>query len=113
MTDPRRAKIYRTVLSAVFADVDRGVMRQVALARGVERLLMLGESDERPAERIQRENAEALREMNELGNNRDSAKKVASRRSTDPHTREILAQRFRRARRRRPRRAKTKRAVLV
>jgi hypothetical protein len=112
VTDPRLADQYWGVLSAVFADVDRGVMRQVAMARGVERLLKIGENDERPAERIQRENAEALREMDELGNTRDAAWKVAGRRSKDPHTRLILAQRFRRARRRRPRRTKMKRAAL-
>jgi hypothetical protein len=46
------------------------------MARGVERLLRIGE-DERPAERIQRENAAALREMDELGNTRDAAWKLA------------------------------------
>lgn len=105
--DPRRAAIYRAVLLAVLADADRGVARQVVLARGVERLLMIGESDERPAERIQRENAAALHAMKERGNTRGAAMKVAKLFSKDPHTREILAQRFRRLRR-----AKTKRAVF-
>jgi hypothetical protein len=80
----------------------------VVVARGIERLRPIFEGDERPAERIRRENASALIEMASLGNSRNAAMQVARRRSTDPHTRKILAQRFRRLRR-----TKNKRALLV
>jgi len=82
-------------------DVQRRVTTEVVIARSVERLLALFESDERPAERKRRENLAALQEMAALGNTRDSARQVANRRSSDPHTREMLAQHFRRLRRER------------
>jgi hypothetical protein len=95
------ADLYRAALLAVFADQDRGVVRSVVIARGVEWLLRIGESHELPSERIRRENAEALRAMDALGNTPASAWKVAARYSTNPHTRLMYAQRFRRCRRRR------------
>lgn len=91
---------------AIVADVERRVAREVVVARGVERLSTIIES-ERPAERIRRENASALAEMEARGNTPNSAMQVAKLRSKDPHTREMLAQRFRRLRR-----IKNKRAVF-
>jgi hypothetical protein len=87
------------VVREIAADVERRVARDVVVARGVERLLPFFESDELPTERIRRENASALREMAALGDTRDAAMKVARRLSSDPHRREMLAQRFRRLRR--------------
>jgi hypothetical protein len=87
------------IVRAIVADVERRVTPEVVVARGVERLLIVIEGDERPAERYRRENASALREMEALGNTRDSAMQVARRRSTDPITRHNLAQRFRGLRR--------------
>ena len=83
---------------------------EIVVARGVERLMAISyiAGDERPAERIRRENASALLEMAALGNGRDAAMRVAGRRSLDPYTRERLAQRFRRLRR-----TKMKRALRV
>jgi hypothetical protein len=88
------------IVCAIVADVERRVATEVIVARGLERLLLIIEGDERPAERLRRENASALLEMAALGNTRDAAMQVARRRSSDPHTREMLAQRFRRLRRR-------------
>jgi hypothetical protein len=83
----------------ILADVRRFVAPGIVAARGVERLLVIKEGDELPAERRRRENTSALLEMEALGNTRDAAMKVARRRSSNPHTREMLAQRFRRLRR--------------
>ena len=55
-------------------------------------------------ERVERENAWALREMDKRGNSRDSAWKVAGLLTKDPHARLMYTQRFRRCRRRRRRR---------
>jgi hypothetical protein len=99
MADPddRLAAAVREIV----ADVERRVAPSIIVARGVERLtLLLFDTDERPAERIRRENASALLEMAARGNTRDAAMKVAKLRSQDPHTRQMLAQRFRRLRRR-------------
>jgi hypothetical protein len=96
------------IVREIIADVNRRVTPDVVVARGVERLLIAIEGDERPAERIRRENDAAMREMAARGNTRDSARQVANLWSRDPHTREILAQRFRRLRR-----TKKKRAVFV
>ena len=104
MVNGDHADLYRAELRALFADVDRGVMRPVAVARCVERLTKIGASDERPAERVERENAWALREMDKRGNSRDSAWKVAGLLTKDPHARLMYTQRFRRCRRRRRRR---------
>ena len=71
MVNGDHADLYRAELRALFADVDRGVMRPVAVARCVERLTKIGASDERPAERVERENAWALREMDKRGNSRE------------------------------------------
>lgn len=71
----------------------------VAVARGVQRVLAIIEPDERPAERIARENAAMLAEMAALGNTRSAATIVAMRRSSDPNARYNLAQRLRRLRR--------------
>jgi hypothetical protein len=87
------------VVRAIALDAQRRVALEVVVARGVERLLPLFESDEFPTERIRRENASALREMAALGDTRDAAMKVARRRSSDPHRQEMLAQRYRRLRR--------------
>ena len=88
------------LVRAIIADVRRGITDAVVVARGVERLTAIIEGDERPAERIRRENASALQEMAAFrGNTRDAAMKIAQRWSCDPHTQEILAQRFRRLRR--------------
>jgi hypothetical protein len=83
---------------AIVDDAERRMARSIVVARGVERLTRLFES-ERPAERIRRENAAALAEMAARGNSRGSASQVAKRWSRDPHTRQMLAQRFRRLRR--------------
>ena len=94
--DPRHIDLVR----AIIADVRKGVTDAIVVARGVERLAALIEGDERPAERIRRENASALLDMAAfLGNSRDAAMQIARRRTSDPHTRKILAQRFRRLRR--------------
>jgi hypothetical protein len=92
--DPRHIDFVRTII----ADIRRGIPDAVVVARGVERLTAIIEGDERPAERIRRENASALLEMAAFGNGRDAARKVADRWSLDPYTRERLAQRFRRLR---------------
>ncbi len=96
------------IVRAIVADVERRVATEVVVARGVERLLMIIEGDERPAERMRRENASALLEMEALGNTRNAAMQVARRRSNDPNTRHNLAQRFRRMRRQ-----KSKRTVCI
>jgi hypothetical protein len=93
--DPRHIDFVRTII----ADIRRGVTDAVVVARGVEFLGVLIEGDERPAERYRRENAQALREMAALGDSRDSAMQVARRWSSDPNTRQTLAQRFRGLRR--------------
>lgn len=95
MTDPR----LKEAVQEIIADMQRRVAPETVLSRGLEKLEAVIESDERPAERIRRENAKALLEMAALGNTRDAAMLVARRRSSDPHTREILAQRYRRLRR--------------
>jgi hypothetical protein len=51
------------IVRAIIADVERRVTPDVVVARGVQRLLIVIEGDERPAERIRRENDAALREM--------------------------------------------------
>lgn len=95
-TDPRLV----AAVNAIFDDaVARQRSRAVVVARGVQRLKLIIEGDERPAERIRRENASALSEMAALGNTRGAAMKVASRRESDPHKRTMLAQRLRRLRR--------------
>ena len=106
VSDPRLVAAVR----AIVADAGRLVAPEIVVARGVERLMAISyiAGDERPAERIRRENASALLEMAALGNGRDAAMRVAGRRSLDPYTRERLAQRFRRLRR-----TKLKRAVRV
>ena len=89
---------------AIVIDVtERHIAPSVAAARGVDRILSLIGSDERPAERIARENAEALRLMAELGDGPGAAMKVARRWSDDPHERHNLAQRFRNLRRKKKR----------
>ena len=87
------------VVRAIVLDVENRVTINVVVARGVQRLLPFLESAELPTERVRRENAAALREMAALGDTRDAAMKVARRLSSDPHRREMLAQRFRRLRR--------------
>jgi hypothetical protein len=106
VSDLRELQLVAAV-RAIVADVERRVAREVVVARGVERLLTIIESEQRPAERIRRENTAALIEMAALGNTRDAAMQIAKRRSGDPHTRQMLAQRFRRLRR-----IKNKRAVF-
>jgi hypothetical protein len=99
MGSPRRTDIER-VVRAIVADADRRVMREVVVARGIERIEhLLDGGSELPLERIRRENVAALAEMAACSNRRDAAKQVARRWSSDPHTQEILAQRFRRLRR--------------
>jgi hypothetical protein len=96
--DPRLVAAVR----AIIADVRKGITDAVVEARGVERLMAISyiAGDERPVERYRRENASALLEMAAFrGNTRDAAIKIAERRTSDPHTQEILAQRFRRLRR--------------
>jgi hypothetical protein len=87
------------VVRAIALDAQRRVALEVVVARGLERLSPFIESEELPSERARRENAAALREMAALGDTRDAAMKVARRMSSDPHKREMLAQRFRRLRR--------------
>src|SRR5258708_2765330 len=88
------------IVRAIVADAGRQVATEVVVARGVQRLLIAIEGDERPAERWRRKNAEALQEMAALGNSRDAARIVAGRRSKDPNKRHNFAQRFRGLRRR-------------
>jgi hypothetical protein len=95
-SDPRLAAVVR----AIIEDVGRRVAPAIVEARGVERLMVIIEGDERPAERYRRENAAALIEMEALGNTRDAAMRVARRWSSDPIERHNLAQRFRGLRRR-------------
>jgi hypothetical protein len=90
---------FAPIVRAIIADVRRQVAPAIVEARGVERLLLVIEGDERPRERMRRENASALLEMAALGDSRDAAMQVARRRSNDPNTRHNLAQRFRRLRR--------------
>jgi hypothetical protein len=96
--DPRQSAV-ECVVREMFADARRFVAPGVVMARGVERLMKIIDSDERPAERYRRENDAALREMAARGNSRDSARQVARLFSSDPHTREMYAQRFRELRR--------------
>lgn len=90
--DPR----IRDAVRAIMADMDRRVAPGIVEARGVERLERIIEGDELPAERIRRENADALVEMAAIGNKRKAASEVAKSWTRDPHRRIILAQRFRR-----------------
>jgi hypothetical protein len=93
MSDQRHVDFVRTIV----ADVRRGVTDAIVEARAAERLEALLEGDdERPSERIRRENAAALAAMAALGNSRDAAWQVAGRRTKDPHKRKMLAQRYRR-----------------
>ena len=109
MIDGRLAASIAAALRGLVDDVNRRrIAPEIAIARGVERLMEIIESIELPAERIRRENDEASRQMAALGNRRDAASLVARRWSNDPHAQEILAQRFRRLRR-----IKNKRALLV
>ena len=87
------------IVRGIIADVERRVTPEVVVARGVERLLLAIESDERPAERYRRENAALQIEMEALGNTRDAAMKVARRWSSDPMEQHNLAQRCRDLRR--------------
>jgi hypothetical protein len=92
MGDQRHVDFVRTIV----ADVRRGVTDAIVEARAAERLEALLEGDERPSERIRRENAAALAAMAALGNSRDAAWRVAGRCTKDPHKRKMLAQRYRR-----------------
>lgn len=93
--DPRHTDFVRSII----ADIRRGIPDAVVVARGVERFAAILEGDdERPAERIRRENAAALAAMAALGNTRNAAWQVAGRWTKDPHDRKIRAQRLRRLR---------------
>ena len=93
------------IVRAIIADVERRVAHAVVEARAIERLSLIIEGDELPAERHRRENAVAIAEMERLGNTRDAATIVARRWSDNPHRQEMLAQRFRRLRRKKKRTA--------
>jgi hypothetical protein len=95
MSDPRLV----AAVNAIIDDAARQMSRAVVVARGIERLRPIFEGDERPAERWRRENAQALREMEALGNGPGAATKVAQRWSDNPDAHHRLAQRFRRLRR--------------
>ncbi|WP_342728872.1 hypothetical protein AAFG07_20855 [Bradyrhizobium sp. B097] len=89
------------VVRAIVADVERRVATEVVVARGVERLLtVIDGGEEIPSERQQRENAAAMAELQRLGNGPHAAMKLARRWSNDPHRQQMLAQHFRRLRRR-------------
>jgi hypothetical protein len=96
---PPPAALIAIVRAAVDDVADRQLARPVAVARAVERILVLVDGDELRSDRIRRENEAALLEMAALGNSRDAAMPVARRRTNDPHQREMSAQRFRRFRR--------------
>ncbi|QDW38748.1 hypothetical protein FFI89_017320 [Bradyrhizobium sp. KBS0727] len=92
------------IVRAIIADVGRRMTPAVVEARAFERLAKIVRGgDELPAERYRRENAGAIAEMEQLGNSRDAAMIVARRRSDNPHTQEMLAQRFRGLRRKKKR----------
>jgi hypothetical protein len=88
------------IVREIIADVQRRVTPAVVEARAVERLALVLEGDELPVERYRRENEAAIAEMERLGNTRDAAAIIARRWSDNPHRQEMLAQRFRRLRRR-------------
>jgi|ERR1700692_4144630 hypothetical protein len=104
--DPRIVAAVRLVIS----DIQRSVAPAIAEARFFQCLdQVLEEREARTTERSRRENAEALREMEALGNTRDAAMKVARRRAPgNPLRQKILAQNYRKIRR-----LKNKRARLV
>jgi hypothetical protein len=91
----------------VISDIQRSVAPAIAEARFFQCLdQVLEERDARPAERNRRESAEALREMETLGNTRDAAMKVAKRRAPgNPERQKILAQSYRKTRLRKKKRA--------
>jgi hypothetical protein len=97
--DATRDQRLVAAVNAIVDDATRQMARSIVVARGVERIRPILEGDERPAERVRRENAAALAQMAALGNTRDAAMQVARRWTSDPHTKKILAQRFRRLRR--------------
>jgi hypothetical protein len=84
--DPRLVAVVR----AIMTDVERRVAPGIVEARGVERLEAIIEGDDLPAERIRRENARALLEMEAISNKRKAASEVAKNWTRDPHRRTIL-----------------------
>jgi hypothetical protein len=104
--DPRIVAAVRLMIS----DIQRSVAPAIAEARFFERHdQILEERDARPAERYRKESAEVLIEMEARGNTRGAAMKVARLRAPgNPERQQILAQRYRKIRLR-----KNKRARLV
>jgi hypothetical protein len=90
----------KSAVREIIRDVtERRLATEIAIARGVERIVAIVKDDEPAGRRIARENVVALREMAALGNGRDAAMRVARRHSDDPLQREVLAHRWRRLRR--------------
>ncbi|WP_409188597.1 hypothetical protein [Bradyrhizobium sp. RDM4] len=94
------------LVRSIVADVQRRVATEVIESRAVERILVvIAGGDELPSERHRRENEAAMAEMERCGNGRNAAMKVARRWSSNPHEQQMLAQRFRRERLKRKKRA--------
>jgi hypothetical protein len=104
--DPRIVAAVRLIIS----DIQRSVAPAIAEARFFQCMdQVLEEREASTTERYRRENAEALREMEALGNTRDAAMKIARHRAPgNPERQKILAQNYRKMRR-----VKNKRARLV
>jgi hypothetical protein len=92
--DPRLIAAVRVLIS----DVRRCVAPAIAEARFYQSYdAMRADTEESPAERCRRENAEALAYMATLGNRRGAALKAAKRAYPDnPSAHHRVAQRFRR-----------------
>lgn len=111
MTDDGR-KTVRDAIASVVADLDKGIAREIAVSRGVERVTRA--LPELVADNTTSKSDAALaawgrEEMKRLGDGRDAAMKAARRKfPKDPQAQEIFAQRLRRIRLR-----EKKRAVLV
>jgi hypothetical protein len=101
--DPRIVAAVHLIIS----DTQRSVAPAIAEARFFQRLdQVLEEREARTTERYRKENAEVLIEMEALGNTRDAAMKVARRRAPgNPERQKILAQSYRKIRRRKNKRA--------
>jgi hypothetical protein len=111
------AAIAAAVRGAVLDALNRGVDVETAVARATAREIARFSNEvelpapERPAQRLHRENAELLAQLDAMGGGRDAAMKIARRTVVDPNDAvavDLMAQRIRRLRRNR-----TKRAVRV
>jgi hypothetical protein len=99
-----RARVADAISAAITEVTDRRIAPPVAVSRAVERILAI--LDEIPTEQARLDAAYVLAELDRLGN-RSAASSLARRLAPgDPHRQEILAQRFRRLRRKKANRAR-------